>query len=187
MTLPDGHLYVESREEWRRWLRSNYRSASVVWLISYRKSADRPSVAYNDAVEEALCFGWIDSTRRSLGDERYAQRYTPRRPGSDYSQTNLERLARMREQGLVMPDVLPAVENLSPEDYSVPDDILDALGRETGAKAFFLSTSPSYQRIRAAYVDTARDQPGVFAKRLANLVAKCRAGKHFGYGIESYY
>jgi uncharacterized protein YdeI (YjbR/CyaY-like superfamily) len=180
-------LHAETRAEWREWLIGNYQSAHDIWLVTCKKASGRPSVPYNDAVEEALCFGWIDSIRKSLDDDSSAQRYSPRRRGSGFSQPNLERIARMREQGLVMPDVLPEVAHLRPEDYVVPDDILTALAAEPEALAFFRSTSPSYQRIRAAYVDGRRDDPEDFARRLANLVDKCRRRKQFGFGIESYY
>ena len=180
-------LHAETRDEWREWLIGNYRSARDIWLVTYKKASGRTSVSYNDAVEEALCFGWIDSTRKSIDAERSAQRYSPRRKGSAFSQPNLERIDRMRDRGLVMPDVLPDVSQLRPEDYVIPDDILTALAAEPEALAFFESTSPSYQRIRAAYVDGSRAEPEQFAKRLANLVDKCRRRKHFGHGIESYY
>ncbi|MEP0546044.1 MAG: YdeI/OmpD-associated family protein [Rhodothermales bacterium] len=180
-------LYVATREAWRAWLAAHHETTSEIWLVSYRQHVGRPSVPYNDAVEEALCFGWIDSTRKGIDDERFAQRYTPRRPTSGYSQLNKERLARLLDRDRVVASVAEAVCDVRAEDFHIPDDIRAALQREAGAWDFFQSTSPSYQRIRAAYVDGARAQPDVFAKRLAHLVDKCAAGKQFGYGIESYY
>jgi uncharacterized protein YdeI (YjbR/CyaY-like superfamily) len=180
-------LYAATRSEWRDWLAAHHETKSEIWLVSYRKHTGRPSVDYNDAVEEALCFGWIDSTRKGIDDERFAQRYTPRRPTSGYSQLNKERLARMLDQDRVVASVAQAVRDVRAEDFRLPDDIRAALQRDAEAWAFFRSTSPAYQRIRAAYVDDARGRPEDFAKRLAHLVAKCAGGKQFGYGIERYY
>lgn len=180
-------LYVATREEWRDWLAARHEEAREIWLVSYRKHTGRPSVPYNDAVEEALCFGWIDSTRKGIDDKRYAQRYTPRRPGSPFSQPNIERLARLLSQGRVRPSVAESLGDVRPEAFVIPDDILAALHADEAAWAFFQTTSPSYQRIRAVYVDGARDRPEEFAKRLNRLIEMSARGKQFGYGIESYY
>lgn len=180
-------LYVPSREEWRDWLAAHHAEKSEIWLVTYRKHTGRPSVPYNDAVEEALCFGWIDSTRKGLDNERFAQRFTPRGPGSAYSQTNKERLARLGAEGKLHASVEGDLAEVRPEDFEIPEDIRAALEARDGAWAFFAGTSPSYQRIRAAYVDHARDRPDEFEKRLKNLVEKSAEGKRFGYGIEGYF
>ncbi len=180
-------LYVPTREQWRDWLAAHHEDRTEIWLVSWRKNTGRPGVAYNDAVEEALCFGWIDSTRKSLDAERHAQRFTPRRAGSAYSQTNKERLARLAREGKLHPSVEGDLDHARPEDFEIPDDIRAALEARHGAWTFFEGTSPSYQRIRAAYVDHARARPYEFEKRLSNLVDKCAAGRQFGYGIEDYF
>ena len=180
-------VYAVARDEWRAWFEANYDSKSEIWLVSWHKDTGRPSVPYNDAVEEALCFGWIDSTVKAFDSESSAQRYTPRRSGSPYSQVNKERLARLIETGKVIPSVLEAVVDESPEDYEIPDDVLFALKADEDAWRFFSSTSPSYQRIRSAYVETARSRPAEFEKRLKRLVEKSVQGKQFGYGIEDFY
>lgn len=180
-------LYVPSREEWRNWLEENYQTKPEIWLISYRKHTGRISIPYNAAVEEALCFGWIDSIRKRIDGESNAQRYSPRKPGSTYSQTNKERLARLISAGKVIPTVVKVLSDVRPEDYEIPEDILMALQANEKAWTFFLSTAPSYQRIRTAYVDVARKRPEDFKKRLNNLINKSAKGKQFGYGIEEYY
>ncbi len=180
-------LQVSTRDAWRTWLVAHHEGAPDIWLVSHRKHTGRPSVPYNDAVEEALCFGWIDSIRKGLDEDRYAQRFTPWRPGSGYSQTNKERLARLLAQGKVLPSVRDALSDVRPENFELPGDIVKALRDDGEAWAFFQTTSPSYQRIRAAYVDTARERPEEFAKRLRHLVEKSAQGKPFGYGIESYF
>ena len=180
-------LDVSTREEWRRWLTIHHDSRSEIWLVSYRKHTGRVSIAYNDTVEEALCFGWIDSTRKAIDGDRLAQRFTPRRPGSAYSQTNKERLARLIAQNKVIPQVIEQAANNRPEDFVIPDDIREALLEHDDAWTFFQSTSPAYQRIRAAYVDHARKRPDEFAKRLKSLIDKSARQKQFGYGIADYY
>ncbi len=180
-------FYAPTREAWRDWLAAHHEDRPEVWLVSYRKHTGRPSLAYNDAVEEALCFGWIDSIRKGIDAERYAQRFTPRRPGSPYSQTNKERLARLLERGQVVPSVASQLGDVRAEAFALPADIVAALQADGAAWAFFQTTSPSYQRIRAAYVDTARARPEEFAKRLRHLVEKSAQGRPFGYGIEDYF
>lgn len=180
-------LYVPTRPEWRAWLAAHHEEEAEIWLVSYRKHTGRPSVPYNDAVEEALCFGWIDSTRKGLDGERYAQRFTPRRAGSSYSQTNKERLARLAARGQLHPSVEGELEAARPEAFEIPPDIRAALQDRDGAWAFFQTTSPAYQRIRAAYVDHARDRLAEFEKRLSNLVERSARGEQFGYGIEDYF
>lgn len=180
-------IHFSTREEWRAWLAANRDSEPEVWLVSYRKETGVPSVAYNDAVEEALCHGWIDSTRKGMDDKRYAQRFTPRRTGSGFSQTNRERLARLLAAGLVHPAVARELEDISAEAFEIPEDIRDALEGAEGAWEFFANTAPAYQRIRAAYVDHARNRPDEFNKRLRHLVERSAKKEQFGYGIESYF
>ena len=95
-------LYVTSREDWREWLKKHYKTEKEIWLVYYRKQTGKPRIPYNDAVEEALCFGWIDSILKNLDQERFAQRFSPRNLKRGYSQTNQERLRKLVEQGKVM-------------------------------------------------------------------------------------
>lgn len=180
-------FYAPTREAWRAWLEANHREKDEIWLISYRKAAGMPGASYNDTVEEALCFGWIDSIRKSLGEDRLAQRFTPRRADSPYSRINLERLARLLEQGKVIPEVREALGHVRPEDYVLPDDILAALRANEAAWRNFRGFSAAYQRIRVAHVDQARGQADEFRRRLERLVRMSERGKQFGYGIQSYY
>lgn len=180
-------LYVATRAAWRDWLAAHHDEKTEIWLVSYRKATGQPSVPYNNAVEEALCFGWIDSIRKGIDQERYAQRYTPRRAGSSFSQLNKERLARLIAQNQVIPSVLEKLGHIRAEAYEIPDDIVAALKAHENAWTYFQNTSPSYQRIRAAYVDTARRRPAEFEKRLQYLIEMSAQEKQFGYGIEDYY
>jgi uncharacterized protein YdeI (YjbR/CyaY-like superfamily) len=104
-------LQVRSRMEWRRWLARHHREKKEIWLIFYKKSSSRQSITYDDAVEEAICFGWIDGQTRRIDAERYALRLTPRRKKSNWSQSNKARAVKMlraRKMTRAGKDILPA-------------------------------------------------------------------------------
>ncbi len=181
-------LHATSRSEWRVWLKKNFRSADEIWLVYPKKHTGKPRVAYNDAVEEALCFGWIDSTVRSLGPDIYAQRFTPRNPKAPYSQANKERLRLLIEQGKVARDVLATLGDLGEDDFEVAPDILEAIQANPKAWDNFQRFSPAYIRIRIGFVEGARHRPAEFQKRLNFFIKMTAKNKQFGFGgIEKYY
>jgi len=92
-------LYLTNREEWREWLRENHGTKKEVWLIYYKEHTGKPRIPYEDAVEEALCFGWIDSTVKKIDDEKFAQKFTPRKSSSRWSKTNKRRATKMIKEG----------------------------------------------------------------------------------------
>jgi uncharacterized protein YdeI (YjbR/CyaY-like superfamily) len=96
-----GSVELERREDWRDWLARNHESTPGVWLVTWKKAAGRPRVDYDAAVEEALCFGWVDSKSRSVDEERTSLYFTPRRPGSNWSESNLARIAKLEAAGLM--------------------------------------------------------------------------------------
>lgn len=191
LTAPPGLTHVlrtQDVDELRDWYERNHRTAGQLWLVMPSKASERTGVSYNDAVEVALCYGWIDSIRRRHDDESTVQRYSPRRRGSGYSQPNIERLRRLREQGRLLPEVAAAVAPVLARPFVFPDDILAAVEANPAAWANYTRFSPAYRRIRVAYIDAARDRPDEFAKRLAHFVAKCAQDKQIGYGgIDAYY
>ena len=156
-------------------------------MIYYRKHTGIPRIPYNDAVEEALCFGWIDSTVKKLDNHHTVQRFTPRRKGSGYSQPNKERLQVMAQQGKIIEPILEKVQTILDEGYQYPDDILAALQQDEETWSNFNGFKEPYRRIRVAYVDNARKRPEDFNKRLENLLKKTKANKKFGYGIYRFY
>jgi uncharacterized protein YdeI (YjbR/CyaY-like superfamily) len=101
---------LEDRADWRRWLREHHRSSAGVWLVTSKKSAGRPRVDYDAAVEEALCFGWVDSKSRSVDEERTSLYFTPRKPRSAWSESNVARVAKLTKAGLMRKAGLDAVE-----------------------------------------------------------------------------
>jgi uncharacterized protein YdeI (YjbR/CyaY-like superfamily) len=186
---PSPLLEVSKRSEWRAWLRRNHRTAKQIWLVFYKKHTGRPRVAYNDAVEEALAFGWIDSTAVKVDEDRYAQRFTPRRPKSSYSPSNVARLRAMAARGKIIPEVLAKVKPLLAEKPPViPPDILAALKADRETWMNFQAFSDSYKRIRVGYIDGARDRPQEFAKRLRNFLKVTKANRIIGFGgIQKHY
>ena len=92
-------FYAKSRREWRAWLAKHHKSMSEIWLIYYKKHSGKPRIPYNDAVDEALCYGWIDSLLKPIDEFCYAQRYSPRKPTSKLSDMNRERVRRLIKAG----------------------------------------------------------------------------------------
>jgi uncharacterized protein YdeI (YjbR/CyaY-like superfamily) len=180
-------LVVNDRQEWRAWLKEHYKTEKDIWLVYYHKQSGPERLSYNDSVEEALCFGWIDSTVKSMDADRYAQRFSPRKPKSGYSQMNKERLRRLVEQGKVMPEVLASLGDMLNEKFEIPPDILAALKENPEAWKNFQGYPGSYQRIRIGFIEGARNRPQEFEKRLQYFIKMTAKNKQFGYGIESYY
>jgi uncharacterized protein YdeI (YjbR/CyaY-like superfamily) len=182
-------LYATSREEWRDWLERHYKSEKEIWLVYYKKHTGKSRIPYNEAVEEALCFGWIDSTVRKIDEERYAQRFSVRKPKSKYSQANKERLRELVKQGKVADEVLATLGDILEEErFEIPPDILKAIQGNEAAWLNFQGFSPGYIRIRIAFIDGARNRPEEFDKRLRYFIQMTEKNKRFGFGgIEKYY
>lgn len=173
-------LPFASRAAWRRWLRSNHASASGVWLQFYKKNAARPSVTYADAVEEALCFGWIDSLVKSLDEQSYVQLFTPRKHKSAWSRSNKERVERLIAAGLMTAAGLEKIELArrngswesldSVEALEIPDDLRRALARNRKARENFEKLSPSRKKQLLYSVNGAR-RPETRRKRIREVIA----------------
>ena len=179
-------LYVPDRAGWRAWLQEHYRTEPDVWLVYYRRESGRPRVGYNDAVEEALCFGWIDSVVKPLPGVpgARAQRFTPRRPGSQLSETNKARVRRLVEEGRMTKAGLAALaghpDALVPAPLRVAPDVRRALQAEPGAWRNFEAFPEAYKRIRLGWIEGARGRPEVFARRLRHFVRMTAQGKRYG-------
>jgi uncharacterized protein YdeI (YjbR/CyaY-like superfamily) len=181
-------LHITDPEEWRAWLKKNYKTEDDIWLVYYKKHTGQPRILYNDAVEQALCFGWIDSTMRRLDEERSAQRFSPRKPNSGYSQANIERLRALVAQGKVLDEVVESLEDILEKEFIFPADIIEAIKADKKAWENYQNFSDVYKRIRVAFIEAARKRPKEFKKRLDNFIKKTRENKQFGFGgIEKYY
>jgi len=187
--MTEKTLSIKTRDEWRNWLQLNFNVENEIWLIYAKKSTGEQRIQYNDAVEEALCFGWIDSTNKTLDKEHTMQRFTPRKANSTYSQPNKERLKWLVENKLIHKSFLKIAQEIISTAYVFPIDILEEIQKDKTAWNNYAKFSESYKRIRIAYIDSARKRPEEFAKRLTNFIHKTRDNKlisGFG-GIDKYY
>lgn len=182
-------FYTSARETWRAWLAENFETENEIWFVFPMKASGDPSLLYNDAVEEALCFGWIDSTIKHIDPTHRAQRFTPRKKDSPYSRPNIERLIWLEKRGMLHPSVREEVLPILREPYVFPSDILNAIKSDIVAWKNYENLSEPYKRIRVAYIDAARKRPDEFKKRLESFTKKTREGKIIvGYGgIDKYY
>jgi uncharacterized protein YdeI (YjbR/CyaY-like superfamily) len=181
-------LHVTNRNEWRSWLKRHYKSEKEIWLVYYKKHTGKQRIPYNDAVEEALCFGWIDSTVKSIDADKFAQRFSLRKPRSPYSQPNKERLRELVKQGKVVSAVVATLEGVTDGEFEIPPDILKAIKASKQAWKNFQGFSQAYVRIRLAFIVTARRRPDEFKKRLRYFIQMTEKNKRFGFGgIDKYY
>jgi uncharacterized protein YdeI (YjbR/CyaY-like superfamily) len=181
-------LYFSDRHDWRKWLEKNFDKQREIWLVFPNKSSGKSRIPYNDAVEEALCFGWIDSTVRKLDASSAIQRFSHRNPKSEYSQQNKERLQWLYKKKLLHSSIKESVKYVLKEKYRFPADIVETLKKDKIAWNNYNHFSNSYKRIRVAYVDGARKRPEEFKKRLNNLIEKTKQNKIIGFGgIDKYY
>ncbi|PSN08505.1 hypothetical protein C7293_30110 [filamentous cyanobacterium CCT1] len=153
---PENFVQVESRAEWREWLMANHTRPEGIWLITYKKRPGQPYVSYNDVVEEALCFGWIDSKPNKLDDDRTMLWMAPRKPGTGWSALNKKRIEAMTAAGLMMPPGLAKLEAAKQdgswekldaiERLEIPPDLAAALVANASAKANFEAFPRSAKR-----------------------------------------
>lgn len=180
-------LYVTTAAQWRAWLQKNHATAREVWLIYYKAGSGKPRIAYNDAVEQALCFGWIDSTSKAIDTHRFAQRFSPRRDLTNWSQHNIERMHRMIASGQMTPAGLAAYRYHTPLSKTkrlvIPPDIGAALKADPVIWKNFRSFPASYQRIRIANIEYYRSHGREsFMRRLNHFLKKTKEGKRVGFG-----
>ena len=180
-------LYVKTRSEWRNWLKKNSKSEKEIWLIFQNKSSNKRSISYVDAVEEALCFGWIDSIVKKIKKDSRVQRFTPRNPKSPYSQLNQERLKRLLKQKKVIASVRKEIGNLENEKFIFPTDIINEIKKDKKAWKNYQQFSEAYKRIRVAFIDGSRKRPDVFRQRLSYFIKRSSQNKQYGIkGIEKF-
>lgn len=182
-------FYTADRNTWREWLSSHFETEKEIWFVFPMKASGEESLSYNDAVEEALCFGWIDSTIKHIDPLHRAQRFTPRNPSSVYSRPNIERLSWLNDRGLLHPAVRENVLPLITAPYVFPEDILSRLKADPVAWENYNAFPDAYRRIRVAYIDAARKRPEEFEKRMKSFLEKTRQNRRipgFG-GIDKYY
>ncbi|AKB84248.1 hypothetical protein MCMEM_0195 [Methanococcoides methylutens MM1] len=180
-------LHVVNREEWRKWLENHNSTEEDIWLVHYKKHTGKPAIPYDDAVEEAICFGWIDGKVRRIDEETYAQRYTPRNKRSQWSEINRQRARKMIEQSKMTEAGLQKLGNalneppepprVNPDD--IPADMKAALKSDDLAWRNFSAFAPGYRRNYIEWVlDAKREETRV--RRINSVVERSRENKKPG-------
>jgi len=178
-------LEVRNSEEWLKWLEKHHDTEAEVWLIFYKKHTGRKPIEHSEALDEALCYGWIDSLVRRVDDERYAIKFTPRKPDSKWSEVNRKRYAELQAGGRLKPPGLQRsptdnrYKARAPRAAGVPKYIQQALSRRPAALKFFDSLAPSYRRMYVGWIDSAKQQE-TKDKRLREAIDLLAAGKKLG-------
>ena len=166
------------RAAWRVWLEQYHATANEIWLLLDDRPGE-PTVAYLDAVEEALCFGWIDSIQKRFSAYERAQRFSPRKPRSNWTELNKERARRLIRLGLMNDAGRATLPDLTVQPV-LAEDIVEALKAEPDAWSNFLAFPDLYRRVRIGYIEEMRKDQSEFERRLSNFVKKTSANQMFG-------
>ncbi len=184
-------LEFDNREEWREWLSENHDRESEVWLVYYKKESGLPTIGYGESVEEALCFGWVDSLIKKIDEQKYARKFTPRKEDSNWSEVNKKRVAkmikanRMTEQGLRLVDAAKklgtwdAPKTKPKFNLEMTEAFAQALNNNPEAEEFFKSLAPTYQKQYLLWIATAK-RPETRQKRIDESVKLLLEGKKLG-------
>lgn len=159
--------YPKNCSEWRDWLIKNHSEENEIWVIYYKKHTNMPRVSYDDAVEQALCFGWIDSTVKKIDDEKYCQRFTPRNDKSQWSDLNKKRVAKLIKSGLMTETGLKKIEaaknngmwdkkRVSDKTIEMPIEFTNELKKSKKANEFYTELSPSHKKRYLAWIALAK-------------------------------
>lgn len=183
-------LYFATAEEWRAWLQTHHDRESAVWLVFFKKESGRASPGYDEAVEEALCFGWIDSIIRKIDDLRFARKFTPRKEDSKWSPSNKRRVERLIRSGRMTEVGLSKIKAAResgrwdqpdrPEiNYELPPAFQKALEENLSARNFFDRLAPGYQKQFIAWIRVAK-RPETVQKRIDESIDLLNRGEKLG-------
>jgi uncharacterized protein YdeI (YjbR/CyaY-like superfamily) len=171
-------FYPISQQAWRTWLQENHRSKQSVWLVCYKKKSNIPTITWSDAVDEAICFGWIDSKRITIDDDKFMQFFTKRKPKGTWSKVNKEKIKQLTNKGLMTEAGFECIENAKQngswtvldevEALIIPKDLEDEFNRKTGSKEFFLGLSKSVRKSILQWIVLAK-QAETRQKRISEI------------------
>jgi uncharacterized protein YdeI (YjbR/CyaY-like superfamily) len=166
------------RKRWRMWLEKNHNKENEIWLVYYKKYSPKQTISYEEAIEEALCFGWIDSTVKSIDEQRYAQRFTPRKEGSNLSQSNKQRITLLMEKGKMTKFGLVKVEKLMGGTFIIPHYILKMLKKDKETWENFSKFPDSYKRTQINLIASSRASDR--QRKLAYFLKMTKLNKKIG-------
>lgn len=183
-------LYVTTRDQWRAWLEKNHETMNEIWLIFYKKGAGKPTIPYDDAVEEALCYGWIDSIIKRIDSEKYVRKFTPRKEKSKWSDSNKKRIKKMIQEGKMTEAGLAKIdekvfieenieEKVTPKEFVIPPEIEEALKPNENAWKNFLDLAPHYKRQYIGWVIHAKREE-TQKRRLKELISVLEKNEKLG-------
>lgn len=183
-------VHVTNRQDWRQWLEKNHDKEKEVWLIFYKKHTGKPRVPYDEAVEEALCFGWIDSIVKRIDDEKYAQKFTPRKADSNWSELNKKRVKKMMQEGRMTEAGLALINAAKksgkweqviaqPQEFPIPPEVIKAISANKKAWENFNKLAPSYKKQYIGWITTAKKEE-TRQRRLKEAVEILAQGKKLG-------
>jgi uncharacterized protein YdeI (YjbR/CyaY-like superfamily) len=184
-------VYVSTRSQWRKWLDQNHdKDTNGIWLVFYKKTTGRPSIGYDAAVEEALCFGWIDSIIKRIDDSKYCRKFTPRKNDSRWSKSNRKRVERIIKEGRMTEFGLAKIEAAKRSGNwgrdsgliipsTIPEELSIALSRNKKASDFFEKLAPTYRKHFIGWIMTAK-RPSTKASRLKESLALLARGEKLG-------
>ena len=172
------NFYPTSQQDWRQWLEENHRLKQSVWLIYYKKKSSMPTISWSEAVDQALCFGWIDSTAKPIDEEKYKQFFTRRKPKSVWSKVNKQKVQRLIDHGLMMQAGSESIEIAKQngswtilddvEELTIPEDLEKEFITKPGSKDFFLSLSKSVKKAILQWLVLAK-LPETRQKRMSEI------------------
>ena len=184
-------IEVRNRAEWRAWLAANHDKETQVWLVYYKKKTGKTCVEYEVSVEEALCFGWIDSIIKKLDDTKYTRKFTPRKMSSQWSLSNKKRVNQLIKEGLMTEHGLKKVEASkrsgnwdNPEQkpaltFEIPAEFAEALKKDKRAEDTFFNLAPTYQKQYLGWIEVAK-RPETREKRIKESLRLLAEGKKLG-------
>jgi uncharacterized protein YdeI (YjbR/CyaY-like superfamily) len=179
-------VLVESRDDWHAWLVDHHATSGTIWLARWKRDSGRPHLSYDDLVEEALCFGWIDSTINAYDDDRNVILVAPRKKGGTWSRVNKERLERLEAAGLLQPPGIEVIEAAKadgswtvldgPEALVVPDDLAAALDAVPGARDTWEAQTPGRRKYALSTIALAKTD-ATRVKRIGRILDQLAAGR----------
>jgi len=186
--LPEFHFH--SLQTWRDWLAAQHHDSHGIWMVFYKKHTGKPTISYEDAVQEALCWGWIDSLIKKIDEDRYARKFTPRQPESKWSPSNIKRVEKLIATGRMQPSGMQRVvegqasgawENpaTAPQEFNMPPEFAQALQDHPQAYTFFNLLASTYQKHFVGWIATAK-RAETRNKRITEAIEKLSRGEKLG-------